>query len=109
MPALDRLQASRGGKDFQVVAVAQDRAGREKVEKFLGEVGAKHIVPYLDASMKSGRAWGAIGLPTSILIDPNGNEVARLIGADEWDSDDGGKAVERGRAALGGKWWKNVS
>src|SRR3546814_9355860 len=39
MPALDRLQASRGGKDFQVVAVAQDRAGREKVEKFLGEVG----------------------------------------------------------------------
>lgn len=94
MPALDRLQASRGGKDFQVVAVAQDRAGREKVEKFLGEVGAKHIVPYLDASMKSGRAWGAIGLPTSILIDRQGNEVARLIGGAEWDSADAVKLID---------------
>jgi thiol-disulfide isomerase/thioredoxin len=94
MPALDRLQASRGGKDFQVVAVAQDRAGREKVDKFLGEVGAKHIVPYLDASMKSGRAWGAIGLPTSILIDRQGNEVARLIGGAEWDSPDAVKLID---------------
>jgi thiol-disulfide isomerase/thioredoxin len=94
MPALDRLQASRGGKDFQVVAVAQDRAGREKVEKFLADVGAKHIVPYLDASMKSGRSWGAIGLPTSILIDRQGNEVGRLIGGAEWDSPDALKLID---------------
>ena len=94
MPSLDKLQAERGGKDFQVVAVAQDRSGRGKVEKFLADVGAKHITPYLDTSMKSGRAWGAIGLPTSILIDRKGNEVARLIGGANWSSPDALKLID---------------
>ncbi|WP_370151713.1 redoxin family protein [Ferrovibrio sp.] len=88
MPALDRLQALRGGPDFQVVAVAQDRAGREKVARFLAETGATRIVPYLDASMKSGRAWGAIGLPTTILIDREGREIGRLVGIADWASPD---------------------
>lgn len=86
MPALDRLQAQRGGKDFAVVAVAQDRGGRAKVETFLDEIGAKRLAPYLDASMKSARAWTAIGLPTTLLIDRDGREVGRLVGAAAWDS-----------------------
>jgi thiol-disulfide isomerase/thioredoxin len=85
MPALDRLQGLRGGKDFTVLTVAQDRAGRAKVEGFLGQIGAAKLAPYLDTSMKSGRAWGTIGLPTSILIDRQGREIGRLIGAAEWD------------------------
>ncbi len=88
MPALDRLQAQRGSKDFEVVAVAQDRGGRAKVEKFLAEIGASRIAPYVDVSMKSGRAWGAIGLPTTILIDREGREVGRLVGEAAWDSPD---------------------
>jgi thiol-disulfide isomerase/thioredoxin len=85
MPALNRLQGLRGSKDFTVLTVAQDRAGRAKVEGFLGQIGAAKLAPYLDTSMKSGRAWGTIGLPTSILIDRQGREIGRLIGAAEWD------------------------
>jgi len=94
MPALDRLQAARGGGDFEVVAVAQDRAGRQKVEKFLADTRAAHIRPYLDASMKSGRAWGVIGLPTSILIDRDGTEIGRLIGGADWDSPDALRLID---------------
>lgn len=94
MPALDRLQQSRGGQDFQVVAVAQDRGGRAKMEKFLSEIGATRLTPYLDASMKSGRAWGATGLPATILIDRQGREVARLYGAAEWDKADALKLID---------------
>lgn len=86
MPALDRLQAQRGGPDFQVVAVAQDRGGRDKVDKFLAEIGAKGITPYLDTSMKSARAWTAVGLPTSLLIDRQGREVGRLVGGADWSA-----------------------
>ena len=94
MPALDRLQGLRGGQDFTVLAVAQDRAGRGKVEKFLGEVGALRLPAALDASMKSGRAWGMVGLPTTILIDRQGREIGRLIGGAEWDSADALKLID---------------
>jgi len=86
MPALDRLQALVGSPKFQVVAIAQDRGGRAKVEKFLGELQVKTLKPYLDTSMKSGRAWGAVGLPTTLLIDHEGREVARLVGEAAWDA-----------------------
>lgn len=94
MPALDRLQQSRGGPDFQVVAIAQDRGGRAKVEKFLAEIGATRLTPYLDSTMRSGRSWGAAGLPATILIDRQGREVARLYGAAEWDQADALKLID---------------
>jgi thiol-disulfide isomerase/thioredoxin len=94
MPALDRLQASRGGQDFTVLAVAQDRAGRAKVEKFLADIKATRLSPYLDTSMKSGRAWGVYGLPTTILIDRQGREVGRLVGIAEWDRADALKLID---------------
>jgi len=94
MPALDRLQVQRGGKDFAVVAIAQDRGGRGKVEQFLGQIGARHLASYLDTTMKSGRAWGAFGLPTSILIDRQGREIGRFVGSAEWDQADALKLVD---------------
>lgn len=94
MPALDRLQASRGGKDFTVLAIAQDRAGRAKVEGFLGQIGATKLAPYLDTSMKSGRAWGVFGLPTSILLDRQGREIGRLVGIAHWDGPDALRLID---------------
>lgn len=94
MPALDNLQGLRGSKDFEVVAVAQDRAGRGKVERFLGEVGSRRLGSYLDTSMKSGRAWGVYGLPTTILIDRQGREIGRLPGAAAWDGPDALKLID---------------
>jgi thiol-disulfide isomerase/thioredoxin len=86
MPSLERLQTLVNDPGFALVAVAQDRGGREKVEKFLAEINTPGIKPYLDTSMKSGRAWGAYGLPTTILIGRDGREVARLVGEAHWDA-----------------------
>lgn len=86
MPALDRLQQALGGEDFQVVAVAQERAGPAKARAFLEEVGARHLRLYVDQTMRSARAWGAVGLPTTFLLDRQGREIGRLVGAAEWDA-----------------------
>jgi len=94
MPALDRLQQKRGSKDFAVVAVAQDRGGRAKVETFLGQIGARHLASYLDTSMKSGRAWGAYGLPMTLLLDRQGREIGRMVGIAEWDGPDALKLID---------------
>jgi thiol-disulfide isomerase/thioredoxin len=86
MPTLDRLQATLGGPDFEVVALSIDRAGPEAVRKFYTEFGVKHLALYIDESGKANRTLGLIGLPTTLLIDRDGREVGRLIGPAEWDA-----------------------
>lgn len=92
MPALDRLQQKFGGPDFEVVAINIDTRNAEKAKSFLDEVGVKSLALYADPSakifqdMKSvGRAFG---MPTTLLLDANGCELAYLAGPAEWSSPD---------------------
>jgi thiol-disulfide isomerase/thioredoxin len=86
MPALDRLQASRGGPDFEVVPVSIDRGGRDTVDKFYAETGIRNLAMYIDASGQAVRTVGAVGLPTTLIINREGNEIDRIIGPLEWDA-----------------------
>ncbi|GLQ05283.1 TlpA family protein disulfide reductase [Sneathiella chinensis] len=88
MPSLDRLQAELGSDQFEVLAIGQDLQGIEKVEKFLTALKIEHLKPLNDKTVKSGRAAGVFGLPASILVDRQGNEIGRLVGPAEWDSED---------------------
>jgi thiol-disulfide isomerase/thioredoxin len=102
MPALDALQEKLGGSDFEVVAVNIDTRNLEKPKSWLGEVGVNHLTYYSDSNatvFRDLRAVGkAIGMPTTLLVDPNGCEIASLAGPAEWASEDGVKLVS---AALG--------
>lgn len=86
MPALDRLEAQLGGPDFQVVPVSIDRGGIDTIRKFYAEIAVQKLPLYVDKSGEVLRAVGAIGLPTTLIINRNGQEVARITGPAEWDS-----------------------
>ncbi len=88
MPTLDRLQARLGGPRFEVVALSQDRRGLTLVSRFFERLKLKHLEIYIDRTERSRVALGVFGLPTTILIDHDGNEVGRMIGPAEWDSDE---------------------
>ncbi len=94
MPALDRLQKELGGEKFEVVALSLDRKGAEASKKFLDETKANNLKLYIDASAKQGTALKIVGMPTTILIDKEGQELGRLAGAAEWDSTDAKKLIE---------------
>ncbi|MGC2854601.1 TlpA family protein disulfide reductase [Novispirillum sp. DQ9] len=85
MPALDRLQAAMGGETFTVVALNQDRGGAEVARTWLADKGLGLDV-YADPTGSVARALEAAGLPTTVVIDAQGFERARLIGEAEWDS-----------------------
>lgn len=87
MPSLDRLQAELGSDKFEVVALAVDRTGPEAAQKFLDSVSVKALKLYTDTTTRSGSALKAVGMPVTILIDPEGREIGRLTGPAEWDSD----------------------
>jgi thiol-disulfide isomerase/thioredoxin len=86
MPTLERLQAELGGRDFEVVALSIDRNGVPVVKEFYEELGLQELGMYVDASGKASRELSALGVPTTILIDREGNELGRLAGPAEWDS-----------------------
>jgi thiol-disulfide isomerase/thioredoxin len=85
MPSLDRLQAQLGGDDFVVLPLSIDRAGLPAVRRFHEELGLQNLGIYVDSSGAASRALAAPGVPTTLLIDRNGREVARKMGATEWD------------------------
>lgn len=86
MPSLDRLQAAFKGANFQVVTISIDRTGSDVVRPFFVRKEIKHLTPYYDAENSVGRAVGALGLPTSLLVDADGREIGRLVAPAEWDS-----------------------
>jgi thiol-disulfide isomerase/thioredoxin len=93
MPEFDKLQAEFGGDSFQVIALASERKGLPAVRKFYDELEIKHLAIYVDKTMKAQRAFLAYGLPTTVLIDPSGNELGRMVGPAEWHGDDGRKLI----------------
>jgi thiol-disulfide isomerase/thioredoxin len=102
MPALDALQERLGAPDFEVVAINIDTRDPDKPRNWLRDAGVARLAYYSDANAKvfqDLKAVGkAIGMPTTLLIDPNGCEIASIAGPAEWASDDGVALV---RAALG--------
>jgi thiol-disulfide isomerase/thioredoxin len=84
MPALDRLQAELGGGEFAVVPLSVDRAGVEAVRDFYSEIGIEHLPIYVMDDFSTARVLRVQGLPTTLLIDREGLEVARLIGPADW-------------------------
>ncbi|TAD87521.1 MAG: TlpA family protein disulfide reductase [Alphaproteobacteria bacterium] len=85
MPALLRLSRALG-RDALVLPLSQDRAGLSVVEPFYTSRGLTDLGVWLDPRSRVARALGVRGLPTTLLIDRQGREVARLEGAAEWDS-----------------------
>jgi thiol-disulfide isomerase/thioredoxin len=106
MPALDKLQADLGGDAFQVVAVNIDTRNLDRPKAWLREAGVQSLAYYADPQAKVfqdlKRVGKAVGLPTTLLIDPRGCELGVLAGPAAWDSADALKlvraAVERSAA-----------
>jgi len=97
MPGLDRLQAELGEEGLLVMPLSMDRGETNLIKQFYEDVGLPTLGIYHDPRASAGRAFGAFGLPTTIVIDREGQEVGRLMGPAEWDSEE---AITLVRAVL---------
>ena len=97
MPALEGLQTRLEGPNFEVVAINIDTRDPEKPKNFLKEANLTRLGFFSDEKAKVfqdlksiGRA---LGMPTSVLVDGQGCEIATIAGPAEWDSDDAIKLI----------------
>ncbi len=102
MPALDALEQRLGGPGFEVVAVNIDTRDGDKPKAWLKDVGVQKLAYYSDPTARTFQDLKAIGrafgMPTTLLVDGQGCEIAAIAGPAEWASEDAIKLI---KAALG--------
>ncbi len=94
MPALDVLQSKLGDSKFEVVAISVDGGDMEKPRKFLTQLGIKALSLYADPSKKVSQDLRAFGLPVTILVNHQGEELGWYTGEMEWASQDAFDLIE---------------
>ena len=99
---LEGLQTKLEGPNFEVVAINIDTRDPEKPKNFLKEANLTRLGFFSDEKAKVfqdlKRVGRALGMPTSVLVDGQGCEIATIAGPAEWDSDDAIKLI---KAAVG--------
>jgi thiol-disulfide isomerase/thioredoxin len=85
VPALARLHRSLGGRPPAVIALSVDRDGAEVVEPLLEQLSVKDLPVFLDRTGASVGRLAISGLPTTILLGPDGVEKGRWHGVKAWD------------------------
>ena len=73
--AFELPQLARLGSEDQVFVAA-----------FLKSHNVAQLGTYVDTDLALLHAFGAYGLPTTVLIDPSGKEIAKAEGPGEWAS-----------------------
>jgi thiol-disulfide isomerase/thioredoxin len=87
MPTLDRLQAKLGGPQFEVVALSTDAGGVKAVREFYDSLEVQSLAVYMEGEGNALTALDVPGIPTTLLIDADGREIGRYIGAADWESE----------------------
>jgi thiol-disulfide isomerase/thioredoxin len=84
LPALARLAGALPDSRLSVLAVDEEKGANTIAAAFLKTHGADLLVPYADPGMAFSRAFHVYGYPTTILIDPDGYQIARATGPANW-------------------------
>ncbi len=85
MPMLDALQVAM--PDLAVLPVATGRNAVDGIERFYDEAGVTHLPVLRDPKSDLARSVGVMALPVTLILNPEGQEVARLIGDAEWNGE----------------------
>ena len=85
MPSLDKLQVNPKFKNLEIFAINISQENLEKINRFFEELNIKNLVSYFDAPKTLAKKLSLRGVPTSILLNREGKEFARIIGSIDFD------------------------
>ena len=94
MPALAKLAGLVADANVAVLPLSSDRGGAPAVARYFEEKSIGGLPVLLDPRGAAARAFGARGIPTTILIDAQGRERGRYEGAADWASAEAVAAVK---------------
>lgn len=84
---LSALQTELGGDDFEVVTLATGHNPAPAMTRFFDKIGIDNLPLHRDPKQAIARNMAVLGLPTTVILNREGQEIARLTGDAEWDSE----------------------
>jgi len=99
MPSLQTLSKALAPLDIAVLPLSSDRGGAEAVQAWYQAHGITALPVLLDPKGALARAFNARGIPTTVVINQNGQAVARLEGAADWAAPEVRAVIRRLTAA----------
>ena len=84
MPSLNKLQAELGGDNFKVITIATGRNPVPAIKAFFKKAEITDLPILRDPNQSLAREMSVFGLPMSMILNPQGQEIARLRGYAEW-------------------------
>ena len=85
MPSLDKLQENKNLNNLQIFPINVGQDDLEKSLKFFKNLDIKNLKIYFDTPITLAKKLQLRGIPTSILINTNGFEFARIIGSIDFE------------------------
>ena len=80
MPSLDKLQQDSAFKNLKVLAVNVEQPNHSKAKNFFDKLDIKNLNIYFDSNLNFVKEFNLRGVPTTLLMNKNGEEFARIIG-----------------------------
>ena len=81
MPSLDLLQSNENLKNLKIFPINVGQDNIEKASNFFDELKIQNLEIYFDSSITLAKKFSLRGIPTSILLNKDGLEFARIIGS----------------------------
>ena len=88
------LNREFGGERFAVVTIATGRNMLPAITRLFDETGVETLPVYLDPGQALAREMAVFGLPVTVILDPEGREIARMTGDADW-SGESARAIVR--------------
>ena len=86
MPSLDSLQNNPELNNLKIFAINIGKENTEKIDKFFLDLDIQNFESYFDPPITLAKTFSLRGIPTSILINKDGEEFARIIGSVDFDN-----------------------
>lgn len=86
MISLNHLAEIMAGEKLKIIPISIDLSGAFTVQNFYKRLGLSRLPVYVDPSRSAMSVLAIAGIPTTLIIDPGGREVGRVVGAARWDA-----------------------
>lgn len=83
-PAIDALQRDLAADGVRVAAVSLDRLGWPAIDRTVEALAIRDVTLLHDRNREAAAALAVPGLPTTVVLDAEGREIGRVVGAGDW-------------------------
>ena len=81
MPSLQNLQNNPNFKNLKILPINIGQEDKNSIKKFFSDVRINSFEIFYDSDVKLAKKFSLRGIPTSILINKDGYEFAKIVGS----------------------------